>query len=146
MRLWKTHCKCLEQNSIGKRPKDFEASDFPSCILNKPTFVETNHRNQKNFMMSGKVRTFSKQNGICKRYFEDLLYYEDFVYLCYRQTKWYMQKIPSVTGIICAKSQKLQHMYVIGLILLSTKHHKTHFLYPATYYCTRLQGVKERTA
>ena len=80
----------LEQNSIGKRPKDFEASGFPSCVLNNTHFFETSHRNQKNVMMSGKVRTFSKQNGICKSYFEDLLYYEDFVYLCYRQTKWYM--------------------------------------------------------
>ena len=42
---------------------------------------------------------------------------------------------------------KLQHMYVIGLIILSvlktTKHIR---LYPATLYCTRLQGVKERIA
>ena len=42
---------------------------------------------------------------------------------------------------------KLQHMYVIGLILLSvlktTKHTR---LYPATHYCTRLQWVKERIA
>ena len=38
--------------------------------------------------------------------------------LCCRQIKRYMSKIPSVTGIMCAKCQKLQHMYVIGLILL----------------------------
>ena len=42
---------------------------------------------------------------------------------------------------------KLQHMYVIGLILLSvlktTKHTRQ---YPATHYCTRLQGAKERIA
>ena len=42
---------------------------------------------------------------------------------------------------------KLQHMYVIGLILLSvlrtTKHTR---LYSTTHYCTRLQGVKERIA
>ena len=40
---------------------------------------------------------------------------------------------------------KLQHIFVIGLILLSvvktTKHTR---VYPATNYCTTLQGVKER--
>ena len=36
---------------------------------------------------------------------------------------------------------KLQHMYVIGLILLSVlKTTKQTWLYPATHYCTRLQG------
>ena len=57
-----------------------------------------------------------------------------------------LQKIPSVTVIICAKYQ-LQHMYVIDLIILSvaknTKHTK---LYLATQHCTRLQRVKERIA
>ena len=53
----------------GKRPKEFEASGFPSCILNNAHFFETSHKNQKSFMMSGKVGTFSKQNGICRRYF-----------------------------------------------------------------------------
>ena len=73
-----------------------------------PIVFETSHRNQKNFMMSGKVGTFSKQNGISKRYFfiMRILYTKLQSYsLCYRQTKWYMQKIPSVTGIICAKCQ-----------------------------------------
>ena len=37
--------------------------------LNNTHFFEASHRNPKNFMMSGKVGTFSKQNGICKRYF-----------------------------------------------------------------------------
>ena len=42
---------------------------------------------------------------------------------------------------------KLQHMYVIGLILLSVLKTTKHiWLYPATHYCTRLQGVKERIA
>ena len=42
---------------------------------------------------------------------------------------------------------KLQHMYVIGLILLSVINTTKHtWLYPATYYCTSLQGVKERIA
>ena len=102
--LWlqKPHCICLEQNSIGKRPRDFEASGFPSCIF------ETTHGNQKKSMMSGKVGTFSKQNGICKRYFfimRILCTKLKSYILCYRQAKWYMQKIPSVTGIICAKCQ-----------------------------------------
>ena len=42
---------------------------------------------------------------------------------------------------------KLQHMYVIGLMLVSvlktTKHSR---LYPTAHYCTRQQGVKERIA
>ena len=29
---------CLEQNSIRKRRKDFEASRFPYCILNKTQY------------------------------------------------------------------------------------------------------------
>ena len=41
---------------------------------------------------------------------------------------------------------KLQHMYVIGLILSVLKTTKQIWLYPATHYCTRLKGVKERTA
>ena len=66
--LRKPHCICLEQNSIGKRPKDFEASGIPSCILNNTNFFKTSHRNQKN-IMSGKVEKFSKQNDIFKKYF-----------------------------------------------------------------------------
>ena len=41
---------------------------------------------------------------------------------------------------------KLQHMYVIGLILSVINTTKHTWLYPATHYCTRLQGVKERIA
>ena len=92
----------------GKRLKEFEASGFPSCILNNAHFFETSHKNQKSFMMSGKVGTFSKQNGICRRYFflMRILYTKlQSCSLCYRETNWFMQKIPSVTGIICAKCQ-----------------------------------------
>ena len=84
----------LEQNSIGKHPKDFEASGFPSCILNNTHFFQTSHRNQKHFMMSGKVGTFS--NGICKRYFfiiRIICIKLQSYSLCYRQTKQGMQKI-----------------------------------------------------
>ena len=92
----------------GKRLKEFEASGFPSCILNNAHFLETSHKNQKSFMMSGKAGTFSKQNGICRRYFflMRILYTKlQSCSLCYRETNWFMQKIPSVTGIICAKCQ-----------------------------------------
>ena len=41
---------------------------------------------------------------------------------------------------------KLQHMYVIGLILSVLKTTKHTWLYPVTHYCTRQQGVKERIA
>ena len=36
--LWRPYCICLEQISIGKRPKYFEASGFPCCILNNTHF------------------------------------------------------------------------------------------------------------
>ena len=89
--------------------------------------------------MSGKLGAFSKQNGICTRH----LFMMRIVYiklqsdsLCYRQTKWYMQKMPCVKTI---------NMYVIGLILPSVLKTAKHIrLYPATHYCTRLKGVKER--
>ena len=41
---------------------------------------------------------------------------------------------------------KLQHMYVKVLILSVLKTTKHTWLYPATHYSTRLQGVKERIA
>ena len=52
--------------------------------------------------MSAKMGTFSEQNGICKRYFfiMRIFYTKLQCYsLCYRQTKWYMQKKPSVPSI-----------------------------------------------
>ena len=80
-----------------------------------------------------------------------LLYYEDFVY----QTSepWPLlssKKVVLAEDSFCYRNykcqvSKLQHIFVIGLILLSvvktTKHTR---LYPATNYCTTLQGVKER--
>ena len=59
--LWRPHHICLEPISIGKRLKYFEASGFPCCILNNTLFFETDHENQKNFMMSGKLRTSAKK-------------------------------------------------------------------------------------
>ena len=57
--------------------------------------------------------------------------------LFYRQTKWYMQKITSVTGIICAKCQNY-NMYVRGLILLSVlKTTKHTMLYPGPLLLSR---------
>ena len=104
--LWKPHCICLKQNSIGKRPKDFEASGFPSCILNNTHFFWNQSQKSKKFHDVRKSGTFSKQNGICKRYLfimRILCTKVQSYSLCYRQTKWYMQNIPSVTGITCAK-------------------------------------------
>ena len=61
-------------------------------------------------------------------------------------TQWNMKRIPSVTGIMCPKCVK-QNMYVIGLIFLSVlKATKYTRLYPATTYCTRRPGLKERIA
>ena len=93
--LWRPHCICLEQNSIGKCPKDFEATGFHCCILNNTQLLNTSHGNEKSFMISGKVGTsgnkvvyaltslwqrlcipslrtiayvVDKQSGICRRY------------------------------------------------------------------------------
>ena len=37
--LWRPHCICLEQISIGKRPKYFKTSGFPCWILNNTHFI-----------------------------------------------------------------------------------------------------------
>ena len=42
--LWKPHCICLEQISIGKRPKYFNASGFPCYILNNTHFFRNPSR------------------------------------------------------------------------------------------------------
>ena len=106
--LWRPHCICLEENSIRRRPKDFEASGSPCYILNNTHFFWNQSPKSKNFIMSGKVETFSKQNGICRGYLFliRIMYTKLQSYsLCCRQTKWYMQKIPFVTWIKCAKNQ-----------------------------------------
>ena len=105
--LWKPYCICLEQNSIGKRPKDFEASGFPSCILNNTHFFW--NQSQKSYKFHDVRKSGGVQQTrlyIYKKYFfimrvsyTKLQSYS----LCYRQTKWFMQKIPSATGIICAR-------------------------------------------
>ena len=105
---------CLEQNSIGKRPKDFEASGFPSCILNNTHFFGDVQQTK-----------WSMQKV--------LLYYEDFVYQaselyspCYQQTKWYMEKIPCVTGLYVPSIRTTT--YVCNRVNTSfcTKDQKTH--------------------
>ena len=80
-------------------------------------------------------------------------HYEDFVYQASElqpilSTKQTCRRYMSFCHrIYMCQVSKLQHMYVVGLILISvpktTKHTR---LYPATHYCTRLQGVKERIA
>ena len=91
--LWRPHCICLEQCSIGKCPKIFEASGIHYCILNNTQFLKTSHWNQK--ISSGTsalakkkvyakctfvwwwlcipsfrtiVYVVDKQSGICRRY------------------------------------------------------------------------------
>ena len=130
---------CLEQISIGKRPKNLEAIGFPCCILNNTHFFETSHGNKKNHCVR-EVGTFTKQNGISRRYvfITRSMYIKLQSYsLCHQQTKCvYVYQVSNI-----------QHMYVIGFKLLyvlkTTKHTR---LYPATHYCTRVQGVKERIA
>ena len=55
--LWGPHCIRLEKVSIRKCPKYFKASGFPCCILNKLTFSEAGHDNQKNVIIWRKVGT-----------------------------------------------------------------------------------------
>ena len=77
--------------------------------------------------------TFSKQNGICKKYFfvMRILYTKPQSYsLCYRQTKWYRQKIPSVTGIMCAKCQTTTFVCNRFNTSFCTKDHKIHQAIP----------------
>ena len=80
-----------------------------------------------------------------------LFYYEDFVHQA-SEPMLSTNKVVHAEGIFfyrdyMCKVSKLQHMYAIGLKLLSVlKTTKYARLYPATHYCTRLQGVKERIA
>ena len=110
----KTPLYILEQISIGKRPKYFEASGFPCCILRNTNFFWNRSRKSKKIHVrkSGYV---SKQNGIYRRrlfmmrIINTKLSTSKAIYgehtFCYRD-------------YVCQVS-KLQHMYVIGLILLS---------------------------
>ena len=91
--LRRLHCIYLEQNSIEKGPKSFEASGFPCCILNNTQFVTTSHEIKKRSEKVGtsankmlyanytflwwrscirSIRTTAyvvdKQSGICRRY------------------------------------------------------------------------------
>ena len=57
----------LRVDIYRKASKDFEANGFHCYILNITLFFGISHGSQKKSMMSGKVRTFSKQNVICRR-------------------------------------------------------------------------------
>ena len=61
--LGRPHCICFEQISVGKRPKYFEASGFPCCILNNTHFFWNRSRKskKKKCMMSGKVEMSAKK-------------------------------------------------------------------------------------
>ena len=82
--LWKPHCICLEQNSIGKRPKDFEASDFPSCMLNNAHF-------------------FWNQSQKSKKFY-DVRKSEDV-----QQAKWYTQKVLLLWGFCIPSFRAVAH-------------------------------------
>ena len=83
-------------------------------------------------------------------YAKVFFYYEDFVY---QAPELYpvltTKKVVYAKDTFCYRDymcqvSKLQHMYEIGLILLFVlKNTKHTWLYPATHYCTRLQGVKK---
>ena len=119
--LWRPHHICLEPISIGKRLKYFEASGFLCCILNNTLFFETDHGNQKNFMMSGKLRTSVKKMvypegtflwwGLFVPSFKSIAYVVDKQRDVCRSTFCYRNYVCQVS--------KLQHKYEIGLILLS---------------------------
>ena len=72
----KTPTVCLQQNSIGRRPKDFEASGFPSRVFNNTHFFKNQSQKSKKFHIrkSGDVQQTKWQKQ------KVLFYYEDFVY------------------------------------------------------------------
>ena len=91
--LWGPHYICLEQISIGKRPKYFKASGFPCCILNNTHFFWNRSRQSKKFHHLKKSGDVSKQNGIPRRH----LFMMRIIYsrlqnysLCCRKTKRYV--------------------------------------------------------
>ena len=65
----------LEQNSIGKHPKDFEASGFTSCILNNTHFFSNQSQKSKTFHDVRKSRNVQQWYML-----KVLFYYKDFVY------------------------------------------------------------------
>ena len=98
-------------------------------------------------MMSEKVATFNKQNGICRRY---LFYDEDYVssfralaYLIDKQSGK-CRRYLLLQGL-CAPSVKITtyvcNRFNTSFCTKTTKHTR---LYSATHYCTRLQRAKER--
>ena len=96
--------------------------------------------------MSGKVGTFSKQSGLYKRYFfiMRILFTKLQSYsLCFRQTKWYMQNIPSVTGITCAKCKNYNIVCNSFNTFFCTKDHITHQViscYRLLHQAARVEG------
>ena len=118
--LWGPHCIRLEKVSIRKCPKYFKASGFPCCILNKLTFSEAGHDNQKNVIIWRKVGTSTNKMvypegtflwwGLFIPGLKTIAYVVDkqsdiYIRFCYRDYVWQVSK--------------LQHMYAIGLIPLS---------------------------
>ena len=118
--LGRPHCIRLEQISNGKRPKYFEASCFPCSILNN-TYFWNRSRKSKNFMMLVKLVTSANK-----------MVYSGGSFL------WWGLFVPKFKPIACVIDKqrdvcrstfcyrnyvcevwKLQHMYVIGSILLS---------------------------
>ena len=67
-----SHCICLEQNSTGKRQKNFEAGGFPCCILHNTYFFSSRSRKSK------KIQDVRKSGDISKQ--KVLFYDEDYVY------------------------------------------------------------------
>ena len=87
----------LRVDIYRKASKDFEANGFHCYILNITLFLESVRKSKKKY----DVRK-SKDVQQTKCYMQKVTFYvEDYVYsaseLCYRQTNWYMQKIPSAT-------------------------------------------------
>ena len=73
--LWRPHCICLEQISIGKCPKYFKANSFRCCILNNTHLFWNQSRKSKKLHDQRKSGDVSKQNGsksddVSKQYFD----------------------------------------------------------------------------
>ena len=93
--LGRPHCICFEQISVGKRPKYFEASGFPCCILNNTHFFWNRSRKSKKKKMHDvrKSGDVGKKNGISRRHLFQLRIMitkpQNYSLRC-RQTKRYM--------------------------------------------------------
>ena len=117
----KTHCVCLEQNSTGKRLKDFQAGGFPCCILhNTYFFLKPVTEIKKTKQNKTKKSRCKESRGISQR--KAPFYDEDYIY---QDSK--LQPMLLTNKVVClCQVSKLHYIYAMGSTLFSvlktTKH------------------------